>query len=208
MANFLILRNQNSIRIKNGTGNQLNLTNEQLKKIGAAARKGKACTVTLNPEQAEKHGQGIFGDIATKMKKLAVKHKDIINPMLAGLKTGAKRGATKLSQAAQDKVIEYAQKAQDKIDNNVNTIEGEALKRRHGRPKKGEGLIGDALKGLITMSGVGAKPIKPRAQKGKGIGFLLGPLVKAVGPSIIDAVAELLKRNLEWVKRKLEDLKN
>ena len=74
------------------------------------------------------------------MKKLAIKHKDIINPMLAGLKSGASKGVAKLAQAAQDK-----------IESKINTIEGGAIKRR-GRPKKGEGLIGDALKGLITMS--------------------------------------------------------
>jgi hypothetical protein len=160
------LRNGHSTRIKKGTGNQLNLTNEQLKKFEAAARKGRAYTITLNPEQAEKHGQGIFGDIATKMKKLAVKHKDVINPMLAGLKSGATKGVAKLAKAAQDK-----------IETDINTIEG-------------EGLIGDALKGLITMSGVGAKKRKPRAKKGKGI---LGSLVKAVAPSIIDAVAGAAK---------------
>ena len=119
------------------------------------------------------------------MKKLAINHKDIINPVISSIKCGASKGITKLAQAAQDK-----------IDNNINTIEGGALKRRRGRPKKGEGLIGDALKGLITMSGVGAKPRKPRAQKGKGIGFLLGPLVKAVAPSIIDAVAGAAKKKM------------
>ena len=70
------------------------------------------------------------------MKKLAVKHKDVINPILAGLKSGATKGVAKLSKAAQDK-----------IDSNINTIAGEGVKRR-GRPKKqvGEGLLGDALK--------------------------------------------------------------
>ena len=196
------LRNGHSTRIKKGTGNQLSLTNEQSKKFEAAARKNKAYTITLNPEQSQKHGQGIFGDIASKMKKLAIKNKDVLNPIIAGLKTGAKKGASKLAQSAQDKVIEYAQKAQDKIDNNLNPIDGGAIKRRRGRPKKGEGLIGDALKGLITMSGVGAKPRKPRPKKGEGFGTLLGPLVKAVAPSIIDAVAGAAKKKMGGGKRK------
>ena len=40
------------------------------------------------------------------------------------------------------------------------------------------------------MSGVGTKKRKPRDKKGKG---LLGNLVKAVAPSIIDAVAGAAK---------------
>ena len=186
------LRNGHPTRIIKGSANKLHLTNEQLKKFEAAARKGKAYTVTLNPEQAAKHGQGIFGDIHSKVKKLAIKHKDVLNPIIAGLKTGAKKGASKLAETAQEKLLEYALKAQDKIDSNINPIEGGAIKRR-GRPKKGEGLIGDALKGLITMSGVGAKPRKPRAKKGKGIGALLGPLVKLAAPMVIDAVAGAAK---------------
>ena len=167
------LRNGHSTRIKKGTGNALSLTNEQLKKFEAAGRKGKAYTVTLNPEQAEKHGSGMFGDIASKMKKLAIKHKDVLNPIIAGLKTGAKKGASKLAQAAQDKVVEYAQKAQDKIDNNLNPIDGGAIKRRRGRPKKGEGF-----------------------------GALLGPLVKLAAPVIIDAVAGAAKKKMGGGKKR------
>jgi hypothetical protein len=161
------LRNGHPTRIIKGTANQLHLTNEQLKKFEAAARKGKAYTVTLNPEQAEKHGAGIFGNIASKMKKFAIKHKDVLNPILAGLKTGAKKGASKLAEAAQDKVIEYAQKAQDKIDSKINPIEGSGIKRR-GRPKK----------------------------TGEGLGMLLGPLIKLAAPMVIDAVAGAAKKRM------------
>jgi hypothetical protein len=156
------LRNGHSTRIKKGTGNQLNLTNEQLKKFEAAARKGKAYTVTLNPEQAEKHGSGMFGDIASKMKKLAIKHKDVLNPMLAGLKTGASKGIAKLAQAAQDK-----------IESKINPIEGGAIKRRPGRPKKGEGF-----------------------------GALLGPLIKLAAPAVIDAVAGIAKKKMGGGRKK------
>ena len=86
------LRNGHATRIKKGSGNQLHLTDEQIKKLESAARKGKAYTVTLTGEQASKHGQGIFGDIATKMKKLAVKHKDLINPVISSITSGASKG--------------------------------------------------------------------------------------------------------------------
>ena len=100
------------------------------------------------------------------MKKLAIKHKDVLNPIIAGLKTGAKKGATKLADAAQEKLLEYALKAQDKIDSKINPIEGGAIKRR-GRPKKGEGL-----------------------------GMLLGPLIKLAAPLVIDAVAGAAKKKV------------
>ena len=114
----------------------------------------------------------MFGDIASKMKKLAIKNKDVLNPIIAGLKTGAKKGASKVAQAAQEKVVEYAQKAQDKIDNNLNPIDGGAIKRRPGRPKKGEGF-----------------------------GALLGPLIKLAAPVIIDAVAGAAKKKMGGGKR-------
>ncbi len=80
------LRNRHPVRIKKGTANKLHLTQEQIKKLESAARRGAAYTVTLNPEQAQKHGAGFFGDIATKVKELANKHKDLINPIIKDVK--------------------------------------------------------------------------------------------------------------------------
>ena len=60
------LRNGHPVRIKKGTANKLHLTQEQIKKLESASRRGAGYTVQLNPEQAEKHGAGFFGDIATK----------------------------------------------------------------------------------------------------------------------------------------------
>jgi hypothetical protein len=77
------LRNGHATRIKQGSGNQLYLTDEQIKKFESAAKKGSGCTVTLNSLSAQKHGSGLFGDIATKMKKLAIKHKDLIKGGIA-----------------------------------------------------------------------------------------------------------------------------
>ena len=65
------LRNGHPVRVKLGSGNKLNLTNEQIKKLESASRKGRGYTITFHPEQAGKHGSCIFGDIATKLKKLA-----------------------------------------------------------------------------------------------------------------------------------------
>ena len=169
------LRNGHPVRIKLGSGNTLNLTDQQIKKLQSAHKKGAAYTITFHPEQAEKHGSGFFGDIASKAKAFAKKHKDLINPIIAKVKAGAHSGIDKLSA-----------KAREKIDDIIKPIEGEGVvKPKRGRPKKGEGIIGDALKGLIGMTGLGV--VKPkRTRKGKGV---LSNIIKAVAPTAIDAIA-------------------
>ena len=169
------LRNGHPVRIKNGSGNSLHLTDAQIKKLESAAKKGAAYTLTMHPEQAEKHGAGFFGDIATKAKAFAKKHKDLINPIIGRVRAGAHSGIDKLSA-----------KAREKIDEIIKPIEGEGVvKPRRGRPKKGTGVIGDVLKGLIGVTGLGV--VKPkRVRKGKGV---LTNIIKAVAPSAIDAIA-------------------
>ena len=181
------LRNGHPVRIKKGSGNQLHLTNEQIKKLESAAKKGAAYTLTLHPEQAEKHGSGFFGDIASKAKKFAIStikaNRDLINPIIGRARSYAKSGIQKL-----------ADKANEKVDKFTPEIEG-------------EGIIGDALKGLIGMTGLGMKkrgrPKKiltevvnnqVRVRKGKGV---LSNIIKAVAPSIIDAAAGAVKGKVE-----------
>ena len=172
------LRNGHPVRIKKGSGNNLHLTDDQIKKLEAAAKKGAAYTLTMHPEQAAKHktGEGLFGDIAKKAKAFAIstvkKNRDLINPIIGRARSYAKSGIQKL-----------ADKANEKVDYYTPEIEG-------------EGIIGDALKGLIGMTGLGVKPKtlkstlsslptkKPR--KGKGI---LGNIIKSVAPAAIDAIA-------------------
>ena len=170
------LRNGHPVRIKLGSGNTLHLTDQQIKKLQSAHKKGAAYTITFHPEQAEKHGSGFFGDIASKAKAFAKKHKDLINPIIAKVKASAHSGIDKLSA-----------KSREKIDDIIKPIEGEGVvkPKRRGRPKKGEGIIGDALKGLIGMTGLGV--VKPkRLRKGKGV---LTNIIKAVAPTAIDAIA-------------------
>ena len=177
------LRNGHPVRIKKGSGNQLHLTNEQIKKLESAAKKGAAYTLTLHPEQEEKHDSGFFGDIASKAKAFARKHKDLINPIIGRVRAGAKSGIDKLAAKANEKVDEYI------------------------KPIEGEGIIGDALKGLIGMTGLGMKKRgrpkkiltevvnnKVRVRKGKGI---LGNIIKAVAPAVIDAAAGAVKGKVE-----------
>ena len=170
------LRNGHPVRIKQGSGNTLHLTDPQIKKLAQAHKKGAAYTLTMHPEQAEKHGAGFFGDIATKAKAFAKKHKDLINPIIGRVRAGAHSGIDKLSA-----------KAREKIDEIIKPIEGEGVvkPKRRGRPKKGEGIIGDALKGLIGMTGLGV--VKPkRMRKGKGV---FSNIIKSVAPAAIDAIA-------------------
>jgi hypothetical protein len=218
------LRNGHPVRVKKGSGNKLSLTHDQIKKLESAAKKGKAITITLHPEQAEKHGSGIFGDIATKLKKLAVQNKDLINPIIGRVRGTAKKGVSKL-----------ANKANETIDKYITDIEGGALypagaglgggalypagaglKKKRGRPKKGKGIIGDVLKNVIGMTGLGMvveppllqvteKTKKPRkTKKGKGIGALAKLAAKALAPIAIDAASNFAKDKVSGlgVKRK------
>ena len=183
------LRNGHPVRIKKGSGNQLHLTNEQIKKLESAAKKGAAYTLTLHPEQAEKHGSGFFGDIASKAKKFAIStikaNRDLINPIIGRARSYAKSGIQKL-----------ADKANSQVDKYTPEIEG-------------EGIIGDTLKGLIGMTGLGMKkrgrPKKiltevvnnqVRVRKGKGI---LSNIIKAVTPAVIDAAAGVVKGKVETI---------
>ena len=147
------LRNGHPVRIKMGSGNTLNLTDAQIKKLQSAHKKGAAYTITFHPEQAEKHGEGFFGDIASKAKKFAIstvkKNRDLINPIIGRARSFAKSGIQKL-----------ADKANEKVDYYTPDIQGEGVKRRRGRPKKGEGIIGDVLKGLISTTDLGV--VKPK----------------------------------------------
>jgi len=165
------LRNGHPVRIKQGSGNSLHLTDAQIKKLAQAHKKGAAYTIQMHPEQAEKHGAGFFGDIASKAKAFARKHKDLINPIIGRVRAGAKSGINQLASKANEKVDEYI------------------------KPIEGEGIIGDALKGLIGMSGLGMKKKRGRPKKvGKGI---MSSLVKAVAPAIIDGVAGAVKGKVE-----------
>ena len=195
------LRNGHPVRIKLGSGNTLNLTDQQIKKLQSAHKKGAAYTITFHPEQAEKHGSGFFGDIASKAKAFAKKqiisNKDLLNPIINRVKSTVHGGINSLSNKAKDKLEELAAKANSKVDQYIQPIEGEGVKRRRGRPKKGEGIIGDALKGLIGMSGLGV--VKPKRLKGKGI---MSSLLKAVAPAIIDAASNAAKGKVEGMGRK------
>jgi hypothetical protein len=117
----------------------------------------------------------MFGDIPTKVKAFARKHKDLINPIIGRVRAGAHSGIDKLSA-----------KAREKIDDIIKPIEGEGVRpKRRGRPKKGTGVIGDVLKGIIGVTGLGV--VKPKQlRKGKGV---LTNIIKAVAPSAIDAIS-------------------
>ena len=197
------LRNGHPVRIKAGSGNKLHLTDPQIRKLQSAHKRGAAYTLTMHPEQAEKHGEGFFGDIASKAKAFARKHKDLINPIINRVKSTVHGGIDKLSN-----------KAKEKLEELIQPIEGEGVKRRRGRPKKGAGVIGDVLKGLISTTGLGVvKPkrlkkgkgvigdvlknligstglgvVKPKRLKKEGKGFMTN-LIKSVAPAAIDAIA-------------------
>ena len=156
------LRNGHPVRIKKGSGNQLHLTNEPIKKLESVSRKGAGYPLTQQPEQEETHGSGILGDIYSKMKASDAKSK-----VDQYIKTGVHSGIDKLSSDEKGKVDQYI------------------------KPIEGEGIIGDELKGLIGMTDLDMKKRgrpkkiltevvnnKVRVRKCKGI---LSNIIKAVG---------------------------
>ena len=62
------LRNGHKVRVKMGESHKINVSQEQLKKLNSAHKKGKAYTILFDPYQIEKHGAGIYGNISTKSK--------------------------------------------------------------------------------------------------------------------------------------------
>ena len=62
------LRNGHKVRVKIGDAHKINVSQEQLKKLNSAHKKGKAYTILFDPYQVEKHGEGIYGNISTKSK--------------------------------------------------------------------------------------------------------------------------------------------
>jgi hypothetical protein len=63
--------------------------------------------------------------------------------------------------------------------------------------KEGKGVIGDVLKGLIGSTGLGV--VKPKlTRKGKGI---ISSLLKTVAPAIIDASSNVSKGKVERMGR-------
>ena len=191
------LRNGHPVRIKKGTANKLHLTPEQIKKLESASRRGAGYTVQLNPEQAEKHGAGFFGDIATKAKRIANKHKDLINPVIKAVKNAGHRGLQKMSTSLHNKI------------NQIPELSGDGVKRRRGRPKKGAGFVGDIL-GMINPTigavaktvGLGVKKTrKPR--KGKGIvSDMAKSGLKAIAPVLIDAASSAVKNKISGMGAK------
>ncbi len=89
-------------------------------------------------------------------KKQIVSNKDLINPIINRAKSGVHGGIDKLNIKTKAKLEELVSKVNEKVDQYIQPIEGEGVKRGRGRPRltKGEGIIGDTLKGLIGMTGL------------------------------------------------------
>jgi hypothetical protein len=113
------LRNGHPVRIKKGSGNQLHLTNEQIKKLESAAKKGAAYTLTLKA------------------------NRDLINPIIGRARSYANSGIQKLADKANSQVDKYTPEIEgegilgDIISgiSKVANMTGLGMKKR-GRPKK------------------------------------------------------------------------
>ena len=75
------LRNGHSVRVKLGSHHTIHLSTQQLKKLQSASKKGKAFTIMFDPYQKEAHGNGKFGNIASKTRKGCGAIKTVLNEM-------------------------------------------------------------------------------------------------------------------------------
>jgi len=71
------LKKGHNVRVKLGTAHYIHLSPEQIKKLHAADKKGKAITVVFDPIQILNHGSGVFGNISGKCGKGVVS--DVLN---------------------------------------------------------------------------------------------------------------------------------
>ena len=146
------------VRIKIGAHHKIHLSIHQLKKLHSAHKKGKASTITFDPYQRDKHGEGIFGDIAKHLRGVAQKHKHLVNPIIRSVKGVAHQGVHKLSKYAHDKI------------DNIKEFEGHGLGREFGDMalSKTTGLYHPIYNSNGYMPGTG-RGIKRHTKKGKGL---------------------------------------
>jgi hypothetical protein len=73
------LKKGHNVRVKLGTAHNIHLSPEQIKKLHAAAKKGKAITVVFDPIQIQNHGSGVFGNISGKCGSKGCKGKGVVS---------------------------------------------------------------------------------------------------------------------------------
>lgn len=174
-----------AIRVKSGNSHYIYLTREQLKNVNKAFKHGKAVTIKFDKEQVEKHGAGLFGDIAKFVKKHSLQK--LVNPVIRGVKQASHSGVSRASNFLHSKI--------DKL----KPIEGEGiLSDILGAVSQGTNMLGlgVARKKMDKVSKPRAvkkpKVVKPKGVKGvkRGKGFLTN-LVKSIASS--DTAKNIIK---------------
>ena len=135
------LRNGHPVRVKLGSSHHIHLSAPQMKKLHVSHKKGSAYTVIFDPHQAQQHGSGLMGDIASHLTR-AVKHHahKVINPMIRHGKAYAHKGINTASG--------YAHRG-------LNKATGYAHRKLEEFPEMhGEGLVSDVLKGSGQLAGL------------------------------------------------------
>ena len=73
------LKKGHNVRVKLGTAHNIHLSPEQIKKLHAAAKKGKAITVVFDPIQIQNHWSSVFGNISGKCGDKGCKGKGVVS---------------------------------------------------------------------------------------------------------------------------------
>jgi len=185
------LLNGHRIRVKHGSGMEINCSQEQCKKIAKAHKKGCGSTIQFDPYQIQQHhqimrGDGFFSDLAkTAVKTLAPVAIDALSGYaknrVEGMGVYKSRFGKALAPAGSALFP-----AGYGVNPNIDSV-GSGVKRKVGRPK-GKGFFGDLAKGAVktlapvaidalsnyakSRVGNGVKPKRkaPKKRKGKGLG--------------------------------------
>ena len=174
------LRNGHKTRIKKGDCHKVHLSQEQLKKLNSAHKKGKAYTVLFDPYQIEKHSNGQYGNICCKSKcgkglvsdvfntagtisksvGLGVARKHTTAPkkrmtkkgkgLLGDLGNIAKQGAISIAQQGINAGTNYIN---DKITDKINGMGAVAHRRIVGRRSVGKKKSHGGSGGALYPSG-------------------------------------------------------
>ena len=160
----LKLKNGHPVRVKLGKHHIIDVSTEQHKKLHAAHKKGKAYTLTMDPHQAQMHGEGLMGDLFKSLKNalhsgvsFVKKHKlqGVTNPLIdlgkKGLHTGLNLAHAETGLAAPflNPLARYGHRQIDNIPQigvslAKNKLAGKGLHNSSSRPH-GHGNAGGAL---------------------------------------------------------------
>lgn len=169
------------VRIMHGSGMTIHVSPEQHKKLMRAHSKRKALTLTMDPYQAQQHGEGILGDLA----KAAVKH----------IKGHIRANIPQAERFVRAEIQKYGKKGMDMAENKLMEL---GLSPELSR-QIAEDATGRMVKGAEDLSHRGFYELNKRMGEG----------VRRRGGKIsLKSIGKTIKRGFQKVGRELAPVAN